>query len=123
MQVQFTRVHTGYANPELARALRDIIPQVRRTAQEYSRRDDKRKLVVVCLCPCCASDPLLDEENAVFVSPFCGIDRAGYDEILRVEKYPPYRTPGEDREAATEADFLKHFQSTIEKALAEQSSA
>jgi hypothetical protein len=116
MKVEFTRVNTSYACQELGGALVSAIPAVTKAAMEYVSREDTRKLVVVLTCPCCAGDPLLRERNTVLVSPFRGISCEGR-KIHRMAKYPPYRTPGVDDEAATLEEYLADFKSTVEKAL------
>lgn len=117
MKVEFTVVDVNYATPELGMGLRNALSSIKQVAREYEGRDDSRTLVVVLTCPCCRFDTLLWERNAVLVSPFCGIDRSGYN-IHRVDKYPPFRSPGVDREARDLPDFLNSFRATIEGALA-----
>ena len=79
-------------------------------------KNDNRTLVVVLLCPCCCDNASLRVPNAVLVSPFAGIDPYGFD-IHCVDKDPPFRHPGKDREAATLKEYLDAFRSTIDRAL------
>ena len=117
MKVEFTSVHVGYASEELGHALKNALTAIRKVAREYEARNDDRTLVIVLCCPCCHFDLLLRDREAVFVSPFSGIDRMGYN-IHRMEKYPPLRSPGVGREARDLDEYLNLFRSTIENALA-----
>lgn len=119
MEVLCTSLDTEYACDELAWALRQAAPRIREVAREFTSRADDRSLIIVLLCPCCANDPWMDLEGAVLVTPFHGIDPARYrGRIYEVEYYPPFRTPGQDGEAATIDEFLASFRQTIERALA-----
>jgi hypothetical protein len=117
MKIQFTKLDTSYAGSELAVALYYRIDAIHQIANEFRKRDDKRTLVIVTMCPCCCSDKNIDQSNVVLVSPFCGIDRKGY-KIETSDKYPPYRNPGEGNEAADEGEFENAFREAIERALA-----
>ncbi len=118
MEVLCTGVNTRYAAPDLAAALRAAAPAIRRVAQEFIPRMDDRFLVIVLHCPCCSESNWMGLDNAVFVTPFYGIDPEGYV-IHQVDLYPPHRTPGQNGEAETLEDFLQAFRQTIERALAQ----
>ncbi|KKQ51263.1 MAG: hypothetical protein US70_C0020G0013 [Parcubacteria group bacterium GW2011_GWD2_38_11] len=117
MKIEFTNIDTEYACNELGSALRQTIPAIKRfVLEKYSNRQDERTLVVVFMCPCCNSSEKLYMENAVLVSPFRGIDRVGH-KIECVDVYPPFREQRKE-EAKNVEEFLQHFETTVEKALA-----
>lgn len=116
MEVLCTSLDTQYACSELAAALRRAAPRVRQVAQEYMDRADDRTLLIVFHCPCCSSDPWMDLPDTVLVTPFYGIDPAGY-KIHEVGLYPPFQTPGRNDEAETLEEYLDAFRQTIERAL------
>ena len=117
MRIEFTRADASYACDELSFTFRKIVPEIiTKTMRNYSRRNDERTLVIVLMCPCCNHDDLLDIKNGVLVSPFCGIDKSGYN-ISTIKKYPPFRNPGQDNECRDLAEFLTCFEETIKEAL------
>lgn len=121
MNVQFTKfdvTHCGGRRTDLGMAYRSIYADIHRVAVKFEKRQDDRTLIVVMLCPCCCDHPLLEEKNAVFVSPFAGIDSS---RITTVDLYPPWVTAEFKRSgyAKNEEEFLDHFRETIQRALEE----
>jgi hypothetical protein len=120
MEIVITSVDTRFACPELRDALEDAIPAVSNIAREYAGRKDDRTLVVLLACPCCSwsGHDELSLARAVVVSPFAGIDCHSYPQVHLVKKDPPYRTPGQWREAASIEEYLFDFRATLDGALA-----
>lgn len=124
MKIEFTHVDTSYACRELSLSLRDLVPSIRKMVlHTYEQRDDKRTLVIVLTCPCCAGDRRLDIKNAVLVTPFKGIDPKKY-KIHQISKYPPPwlsipTTETHDLSVISNSrdEFMNLFRATIDHAL------
>ena len=105
----------NWACNSLHRALCFLLPDIRRVAREFEVNPDQRTLFVVIACPCC-EDLGTRPQNAIWVTPFRGMDFCGH-EVHRIGVNPPWCTPGEDGEARNVEHFLEEWRKTLQEAV------
>ncbi len=111
-----------WACAELGSAYRRVRGIIQKVVREFESVGDERTLVIVNGCPCCDESSQIARAqhrlpNTVLVSPLCGIDPSGMKRIVRMDKYPPFRDAGVDRECATDAEYETEWRNTLTKAL------
>lgn len=117
MNVSYSKFDTSYACEELARGLNNVLPSIIKVVEEIAIvefADDVRKIYVFIGCPCCINHSV--EGAEIIVSPFCGIDPDGL-KMKVFDKYPPFRSPGKDRECENIEDFENQWRAFLKEVL------